>query len=993
MQFISGQGLDRIVKELSRTQSDRARRPLNSALTEPLSEAARTDGLKYWQHVARIGMQAANALQHAHECGVLHRDIKPSNLLLDANGTVWITDFGLAKAGDREGEKLAELTETGDILGTIRYMAPERMQGISDPRSDVYGLGITLYELLALRPAFRGSDHLSLLQQIAHDEPPRPSSLGRRIPRDLETIVLKACHKEPDRRYRTAAAMASDLQRFLELRPILARNSSATERAWWWCRRNPAVAGSLATVASLLLLIAVGSTVTALQLSVTNEQSEGHRRRAEQAGAVAAAQRQRVEAAELERTEQLWFSLRNQAKALVLSGRPGQRHQGLEVIRQASAIRPSLDLRNAAITCMTLPDLASDDVIWSGARKAFENSWQSLTSGTDGIDVREVRPNVLAITECATGREFGRVNGCLTPTQAAFSSNGKQLVLQGVSNTEGSTDFPIEIWDWPNEKRILQFTGDLRRGMAFRPDGGQCVLGNANGDLVFFSLPDGAEHHRVRVVLSNELRGCNYSPDGANVVTFIQYSLLVQIVDASSKRGVIRSILAPAGVIGAAISPDGRFLAAACVNSRAYVWDIESRERIRELVGHQAEVAWICFVPGTAALMTGSWDRSIRYWDLPTGQSLLRHPIGPKPMFDGDACRWVTDINSTLHVQRLTTSRECRTVLGHTSGKGPAHVSFHPRGRLLATSSLDGARLWDGDAGTEVGLLPGRFVTAHFTPDGRNFLACGAAGVFCWPIQIDEATQKLRFGPAIQMAGESSERRGTLTPDGAWLATTDLSRNTVELFEISTLKRTRVFSGIQRIATALPSPDGRWCVGGTWPEHRLGIWNVESGELSRKIDLDGSPKLAFSPSGNQLVVNGTNQGHIYSVPGFEIQVELRQHPVGGFGIPCYSPDGRILALTRNGFLIQLLDADTYEELATLESTQLLTLGQLAFSPDGTRLAAACMANTVLIWDLRLIRETLAAMNLDWPQPPYLRPKRLREEFPQIVIDHSSDSRP
>src|SRR5207302_1971793 len=162
-----------------------------------------------------LGVQVAQALAYAHGQGILHRDIKPSNLLLDTQGTVWITDFGLAKAADSD-----DLTHTGDIVGTLRYMGPERFQGQTDPRSDLYSLGLTLYELLTLRPAFAETDRNKLMHRILHDEPPRPRLLQAEIPHDLETIVLKAMAREPAHRYPTAIDLAEDLNRFLEDRPI-----------------------------------------------------------------------------------------------------------------------------------------------------------------------------------------------------------------------------------------------------------------------------------------------------------------------------------------------------------------------------------------------------------------------------------------------------------------------------------------------------------------------------------------------------------------------------------------------------------------------------------------------------------------------------------------------------------------------------------------------------------------------------------------------------
>jgi serine/threonine protein kinase/WD40 repeat protein/tetratricopeptide (TPR) repeat protein len=208
------------------------------SMTQPGSSASGSDRhhrkLSYWQGVARIGLQVADALEYAHRQGIVHRDVKPSNLLLDLSGTAWVTDFGLAKGDDQEN-----LTRTGDMLGTLRYMPPEAFDGKCDVRGDVYGLGITLYELLALRPAYDQHDRHKLIKAVTSSEPPRLRSVRQSVPRDLETIVHKAIDHEPGRRYRSAAELAADLQRFLNDEPIKAREISTRERAWRWCRRNP----------------------------------------------------------------------------------------------------------------------------------------------------------------------------------------------------------------------------------------------------------------------------------------------------------------------------------------------------------------------------------------------------------------------------------------------------------------------------------------------------------------------------------------------------------------------------------------------------------------------------------------------------------------------------------------------------------------------------------------------------------------------------------
>ena len=204
--------------------------------------------------VAHIGRQVASALAYAHARGILHRDIKPSNLLLDTEGVVWVSDFGLAKVDDDD------LTRTGDILGTLRYMAPERFRGRGDARADVYSLGLTLYELLVLRPAFDSPDRVALSEQIKTVDPPRPRSIDPRIPRDLETIVLKAIEKDPGDRYATAEAMAEDLRRFLDDEPILARRVGAAERYVRWARRNPVIAA----LGGVLTAVLVGATIASV---------------------------------------------------------------------------------------------------------------------------------------------------------------------------------------------------------------------------------------------------------------------------------------------------------------------------------------------------------------------------------------------------------------------------------------------------------------------------------------------------------------------------------------------------------------------------------------------------------------------------------------------------------------------------------------------------------------------------------------------------------
>ncbi len=203
-----------------------------------MSFAGQPDSV-YFREVARLGAQAADALEYAHKQGVIHRDIKPQNLLLDAHGNVWITDFGLAKLADAD-----DLSHSRELVGTMRFMAPERFRGVTSPQGDIYSLGAALYELLTLTPAFGERDQARLSDQIAHDEPAPLRAHDRRIPRDLETLVLKALAKDPRDRFASAGELADELRRYLESRPIRSRPVALPERAWRWAKRSPGLAAA-----------------------------------------------------------------------------------------------------------------------------------------------------------------------------------------------------------------------------------------------------------------------------------------------------------------------------------------------------------------------------------------------------------------------------------------------------------------------------------------------------------------------------------------------------------------------------------------------------------------------------------------------------------------------------------------------------------------------------------------------------------------------------
>jgi serine/threonine protein kinase len=282
MQFIEGRALSEVIRELRRM----AESPRDSA-PEWKELPARDEGdhgqdaratpspsshnREFFRMIARLGIQAAEALEYAHSLGVVHRDIKPANLLLDTRGEVWVTDFGLARI---QAEAGLTLTLTGDVLGTLRYMSPEQAlgrRGLVDHRSDIYSLGVTLYELLMLKPAIEGSDRQEILRRIAFEEPPGLRRHNPAVPRELETIVLKAMAKEPGDRYATAQELADDLKRFLEHRPIRARRPTWPERVVKWARRHRML---VVSAAMLLVLAVIGLSIGLLLISRERARAE-----------------------------------------------------------------------------------------------------------------------------------------------------------------------------------------------------------------------------------------------------------------------------------------------------------------------------------------------------------------------------------------------------------------------------------------------------------------------------------------------------------------------------------------------------------------------------------------------------------------------------------------------------------------------------------------------------------------------------------------------
>ncbi len=558
--------------------------------------------------VAQIGRQVALALAYAHARGILHRDIKPSNLLLDTEGVAWVSDFGLAKVDD-EG-----LTRTGDVLGTLRYMAPERFRGKGDVRADVYSLGLTLYELLTLRPAFDSADRLALSEQIKNVEPPRPRSIDPRIPRDLETIVLKAIEKDPGDRYATADAMGEDLRRFLDDEPILARRVAAPERYARWARRNPMIAALGGVLTAILLVATISSLLVARRMTALAGLNEREKLKAE---------------AERERAEQnLYIARIGQAEgALRLFDRATARGL-LEQCRPGPGVPDRRGWEwsyldqwcNSELRTLALPTRhESHSVAVSPDGRLLAVGCASPFS----LSSHEFPPVPAYLISLPDGRVRHEFAGHLRFVLAvAFRPDGRRLATLGEEGT-------IRVWDTGSGRKITAISlglGLAQRsvGLSWSPNGRRLASVAEEGTLRIWDPEIGSETART----TQHAGSVAWSPDGTRIASALagDAGLEVRAWDARAERLLGPVLRQPGEVRSLCWSPDGRRLAAILVDTDSEspgwclsVWETTRGARVFR-VKHVAELTSIAFSPDGTRLATGGMEGIVRVFDASDGR-------------------------------------------------------------------------------------------------------------------------------------------------------------------------------------------------------------------------------------------------------------------------------------------------------------------------------------------------------------------------------------
>jgi serine/threonine protein kinase/WD40 repeat protein len=945
-----------------------------SARPEMVCSTSASRRSSYWHCVARIGLQVADALDYAHKQGILHRDIKPSNLLLDTRETVWVTDFGLAKVTNTDGEAAANLTQTGDLLGTLRYMPPEAFDGKSDARGDIYALGLTLYEMLAFRPAFDERERSRLIKQVTSAEPARLRRINPAIPADLATIVHKSIQGDAKDRYTSAGELAADLRRFLDDQPIQARRISAAERLYRWCHRNPMVAALSTAVVLLVAIVGTGSWLA----SVLRWQRDA-----------ALASQERAEKAE--RENQIRVHLAS-ATAFRRSGRPGQQVKALEEIRKALELEPSTELkqelRNEAVAALVLPDLQ------------VARGWEGLPVGTSGLildpdferyargDNRVGKVGIYRVADnqlVCTLEGAGPLSGW---KGLEFSPDGRFL-HQVCDLQKSSFLYRSRLWKLDGPKPVA-IVDDEHGLCAFEPHGSRCALAYPDQTVRLVDLKSGKESKRISHSLGAYPDLLAWNP--RYPVLALSSPNACQIIDVDS--GAVRADLPETGAID--WHPNGTILAVAAKDLKIYLLDYRTGQMVLPpLEGHKAAGGVCRFNHAGDWLVSSDWSNLTRVWDWHTGRQLITFEGGHlNQIFSrNDALLGPFGIGNELQLLRCLAGKGLRTVAaGVVTGPfdGPGRPCVDETGRWLAICATKGTTLIDLERGSNPVLLPERGNhPLRFEPTDHSLWTFGGNGLLRWPIRRDAVdSDTFRIGPAQPLGPTSGGVNYGASHDGTLLAIPRYSEG-ASLWHRPTNK-TVTLGPQDDVRCCAVSPDGRWVACGSHTLRQGGgakIWDTLTGKQIAELPVGAMCAVHFSPGGRWLATSSAGY-RLWEVGTWREGPSLGGSIYSSY-LCAFTVDDKLLALQDEPGMIRLVMPDTGREVVRLTVPTATRLVPLCFTQDGAQLAAlGADSSDIYLFDLRAIRKELQALDLDWDAPPLPPAPERPVKSVQWVVDRA-----
>ena len=914
------------------------------------------------------------AVQHAHQKGLVHRDLKPSNVLVsfvDGRPVPKIIDFGIAKAMQHDLTDKTVFTRFHQFMGTPAYMSPEQAGTDSadiDTRSDIYSLGVMLYELLTGRAPMDShelakADYDEIRRQIREVEPLRPSNristlsaperttvarsrsadpgkLSRLVCGDLDWIVLKAMEKDRNRRYETANEFAKDLQRYLDNEPVTARKPSLGYVFQKFARRHKVV---LATAACFALLLIVSAGIAAAQaiknksLFTTAEEARLKEMNARQRET----ELRRIAETERDRSERLLYDADlNLAKRAWDDARVGRTLELLELHRPQPG---QADLRNFEwfyLDRLCHRDLLTlkshNDVVWS---VAFSPDGTRLASAGGA----HVRPAQVEVWDATTGQEQfalkGHTNGVYS---IALSPDGKWLASAGEDRT-------VRVWDAETGRETLTLCGHTGRAscVTFSPDGKRLASASDDWTVRVWDTATGVQAVTLKGH-TNGVLSVAFSPDGKRLASGAN-DAAVKLWDATSGQEILTMKGHTWGVTSVAFSPDGTRLASASWDTTVRVWDSTTGQQVLTLKGREAFNS-VAFSPDGQWLATANDDQTVRLWNVSSGQERLTfrgHTAAVNSLaFSPDGKRLASAGDQTVRVWDALSNQETPSLKGHTGGVWT--VSFSPDGQWLATAGEDTTvRVWDAATGQEKLVLRGHSGLVDgvtFSPDGRWLASASWDGtVRVWDATTGQEKLSLR-------ADTNSVWGVAFSPDGKRLASTGME-GTIRLWDASSGKETLTLRGYSDLVRSVAfSPDGRRLVS-AGRDQIVRVWDATSGQVTLTVDVMGVRSVTFSPDGKWLASAGQDETvRVWDASSGQQALTMKGH-AGPVASVAFSPDGQRLATAGFDRIVRVWDTTSGRETLILDGHTGEVSG-VAFSPDGQRLASASADQSVRLWDAR-----------------------------------------